>query len=55
VNKRRLYESIEIFKKLKIIPMKFSQKTLLKLKKKNKKLKPDQYKKLKRDTFTWSN
>ena len=30
--------------------MKFSQKTLLKLKKKNKKLKPDQYKRLKRDT-----
>ena len=31
--------------------MKFSQKTLLKLKKKNKKLKPDQYKRLKRDTL----
>jgi large subunit ribosomal protein L18 len=30
--------------------MKFSQKTLLKLKKKNKKLKPTQYKRLKRDT-----
>ena len=29
--------------------MKFSQKTLLKLKNKNKKLKPDQYKRLKRD------
>ena len=31
--------------------MKFSQNTLLKLKKKNKKLKPNQYKKLKRDTL----
>jgi large subunit ribosomal protein L18 len=31
--------------------MKFSQKTLLKLKNKNKKLKPDQYKRLKRDTL----
>ena len=31
--------------------MKFSQKTLLKLKKKNKKLKPDQYKRLKRETL----
>jgi len=31
--------------------MKFSQKTLLKLKKKNKKLKPNQYKRLKRDTL----
>ena len=31
--------------------MKFSQKTLLKLKKKNKKLKPDQYKRLKRKTL----
>lgn len=31
--------------------MKFAQKTLLKLKKKNKKLKPDHYKKLKRDTL----
>jgi len=30
--------------------MKFSQKTLLKLKKKNKKLKPTQYKRFKRDT-----
>ena len=44
-------ESIKIFKKFKIIPMKFSQKTLLKLKKKNKKLKPDQYKRLKRETL----
>jgi len=31
--------------------MKFSQKTLLKLKNKNKKLKPDQYKRLKRETL----
>ena len=31
--------------------MKFSQRTLLKLKNKNKKLKPDQYKRLKRDTL----
>ena len=31
--------------------MKFSQKTLLKLKNKNKKLKPDQYKRLKRNTL----
>ena len=30
--------------------MKFSQRTLLKLKKKNKKLRPNQYKKLKRET-----
>ena len=31
--------------------MKFSQRTLLKLKNKNKKLKPDKYKKLKRETL----
>lgn len=42
---------IQIFKKLKIILMKFSQKTLLTLKKKNKKLKPNQYKRLKRETL----
>jgi hypothetical protein len=39
------------FKKLKIIPMKFSQRTLLKLKNKNKKLKPNKYKKLKREAL----
>ena len=49
--KRQDLESIEIFKKFKIIPMKFSQNTLLKLKKKNKKLKPNQYKRLKRETL----
>lgn len=31
--------------------MKFSKRTLLKIKNKNKKLKPDKYKKLKRETF----
>jgi hypothetical protein len=38
-----------LLKKLKIIIMKFSQRTLLKLKNKNKKLKPNKYKKLKRE------
>ncbi len=40
-----------MFKKLKIITMKFSKRTLIKLKNKNKKLKPNKYKKLKRETL----
>ena len=42
---------IQFFKKFKNLPMKFSQKTLRTLKKKNKKLKPNQYKRLKRETL----
>jgi large subunit ribosomal protein L18 len=39
------------FKNIEIITMKFSQRTLLKLKNKNKKLKPNKYKKWKRDSI----
>lgn len=43
-----------IFKNLKILIMKLSNRTLLKLRSKNKKLKPNKYKKLKRESLRGS-
>lgn len=53
MSQRRIlnFESIYSFKKLQIKIMKFSQQTLLKLKNKNKKLKPQKYNKLKREAL----